>query len=132
MPHHSAAGAGGKVRPKVLVVGVGNSALDIALELCDAGADVIMAYRSSTFIIPVANNDKTPADVSLLRRVIQETLPSSIRNFDFYRRMRGINNAFTAAGLPPVDQGTPGYQVRARVGCVFVVVVVVVVIFAWV
>jgi len=108
--HHTATTV---LRPKVVVVGVGNSALDIALELCNAGAEVIISYRSPPMIIPVADSNKSPLDVKLLTRFYQQSLPRSIRGAHFfYWLLRDINKAFRAGGLPSVDKRVPGIQVK--------------------
>ena len=101
----------------VRCAGIGNSALDIALELCEAGAEVILAYRSSSLIIPVSDDRRRPIDCKLLSRFYQNTLPSSLRGAHFFWMLRAINASFHEAGLPSVAKATPGHQVRAKHEC---------------
>ena len=111
--HHSA-----NTQPRVVIVGLGNSALDIALELATAGAQVILSYRTGTFIIPVSQSNGRPLDAAILNRAYQQSLPSSLRNAHFFWLMDSINKAFHAGGLPdpttglPGGKNTPGYQAK--------------------
>lgn len=97
---------------RVLIVGVGNSALDIALELNRAGAIVQVAARTGTVAIPVASSSGTPMDGVLCNRFFQQTLPSFARHLYFGYLVRSLNSAFHAAGMPKVPEGLSPQQVR--------------------
>ena len=108
-------GAGGRelAGAKVVVVGIGNSALDIALEAADAGtAEVHVACRTGALMLPIATRGGWPRDVLLNSRLFQYSLPGKARAAWFGLTLRSVNKAFRAAGLPAPPEGIPGHQVR--------------------
>jgi len=90
---------------RVLVVGIGNSALDISLEVARSGASSVqVAARSGTTIIPVSDYYGQPADQVLLNR-FWESLPVKIRLLAFFTIVQKTNKLFQASGLqaPPKE-----------------------------
>ena len=110
---HSSQFAGGDdLRGRsVVVVGIGNSALDVALEAVQGGAArVVVCFRRGTLMLPVATDDRVPRprDEQLLSRFRNETLPSWANKLLFFWSLRAINAKFRAAGLPAPDAGNEG------------------------
>ena len=96
---------------RVLVVGVGNSALDVALEASRAGAAVEVAARTGTIAIPVASSAGKPMDGVLCNRAFQQTLPKLGQRAFFAYLVRSLNAAFAAAGMPQVPSDiSPQHQ----------------------
>jgi len=89
-------------------VGIGNSALDISLEAARAGATVVVACRSGTNVIPVADHRGRPIDQMMNTR-FYNSLPASLRNALFYRLVYGTNAEFQRSGMPP-PRGGAGSQ----------------------
>ena len=89
----------------VCIVGIGNSALDIALEAARAGARVSIVCRAGTTIIPVADDTGRPVDEVLLSRFFQSGLPRAARQLWFYLLTAVTNSDFRAAGLPEPAPG---------------------------
>jgi len=85
---------------QVVIVGIGNSALDISLEAAQSGCtSVVVLCRSGTNIIPVANYDGKPLDQMLNTRLFN-CLPALVRNLLFLQIVRGTNAAFQRHGMP--------------------------------
>lgn len=88
---------------RLVIVGIGNSALDISLEAARNGcASVVVLCRSGTNIIPVADYDGKPLDQMLNTRLFNG-LPALARNLLFYQIVRGTNAAFHQHGMPPAS-----------------------------
>ncbi|CAK0828454.1 unnamed protein product, partial [Prorocentrum cordatum] len=101
--YRNAAGLQGR---HVVLLGVGNSALDIALEAARGdAASVTIVCRGGTTIIPVADDDGRPLDGVLLTRFFQSLLPPALRMLLFYLLTRATNEDFRAAGLPEPPGG---------------------------
>jgi len=85
---------------RVVIVGNGNSALDISLEAaCNGCASVIICCRSCTNVIPVADANGRPVDQLLTTRLFQ-ALPASLRGLFFLRLVSGTNAVFQKHGMP--------------------------------
>lgn len=90
---------------RVLVVGVGNSALDISLELARTGASsVSVSYRSGSTILPTRMEGGEPADHLFLARGFN-ALPKLAKAILMSHHMQATNDAFRAAGMPPPTGG---------------------------
>jgi putative flavoprotein involved in K+ transport len=87
--------------PRVLVVGVGNSAGEIAAELANAGRDVTLAVRSGAFAVPLTVAGVPIQYVSIaygyLPRPAQRGLATLIGRLAALRRGKGV--------LPPPNPG---------------------------
>eukprot|EP00405_Crypthecodinium_cohnii_P051466 CAMPEP_0206608228 /NCGR_PEP_ID=MMETSP0325_2-20121206/52839_1 /ASSEMBLY_ACC=CAM_ASM_000347 /TAXON_ID=2866 /ORGANISM="Crypthecodinium cohnii, Strain Seligo" /LENGTH=547 /DNA_ID=CAMNT_0054125829 /DNA_START=272 /DNA_END=1915 /DNA_ORIENTATION=+ len=99
--YRSSKGLAGK---QVLVVGIGNSALDIALEAAVEGAQVTILCRSGALIIPVADYFGHPVDQMLNTRIWQ-AMPPKLRGLIFWQLIKGTNERFTSYGLPKPEAG---------------------------
>ena len=99
---------------RVLVVGLGNSALDVALECLDHGAaSVLVCARRGAHLLPVASSSGKPKDVTLLNRWTQYVLPTLARNLMFFGPTKPVTAAFEQAGMPPPGtNGTHGTHQR--------------------
>ena len=103
--------ASGMADRDCVVIGIGNSALDIALEVARAGARVTIVCRAGTTIIPVADDAGRPVDEVLLSRFFQSGLPRTARQLWFYLLTRGTNEDFRGAGLPaPASDATAQFS----------------------
>eukprot|EP00658_Telonema_sp_P-2_P021758 TRINITY_DN18677_c0_g1_i5.p1 TRINITY_DN18677_c0_g1~~TRINITY_DN18677_c0_g1_i5.p1 ORF type:complete len:444 (+),score=58.35 TRINITY_DN18677_c0_g1_i5:230-1561(+) len=109
LSHSHQFGSGEFCRNKrVLVIGIGNSALDVALECIEHGAEqVVLTARRGAHLLPVATPDGQPRDVKLLTRLMQYVLPTSAREYLFYAPITPTTNAFVNAGMLPPDTGVP-------------------------
>lgn len=94
--YRNAAGLAGK---RVVVVGNGNSALDISLEAARAGATVTVLCRSGNTVIPVADFHGRPVDQMLNTRTFT-AIPGSLRKLLFYRLVSGNTSEFVQKGMP--------------------------------
>lgn len=96
----------------LVLVGLGNSALDISLEAVRAGcASVTILCRSGTNIIPVADYYGRPADQMLNTR-FYSNLPSLLKQLFFFQIIRGTNAEFQRYGMPapPHEQKHMGFS----------------------
>jgi len=99
--YRNSAGLQGK---DVVVVGIGNSALDIALEAARAGsASVTMVCRSGASIIPVSDFHGRPMDQLLNTRMYNQ-MPATMRQLLLLYLIRGTNAAFHRHGMPPLPK----------------------------
>lgn len=103
---HSYKNPSGLPGKRVVVVGLGNSALDISLEAaqCEA-ASVHLVVRSGVNILPVSDYRGLAADTVVNSRFFQ-SMPASLRGLTFYMMTKGTTAAFERAGMPKaVTQG---------------------------
>lgn len=84
---------------RVCIVGMGNSAMDIAAEACLAGAQVTLAARSPVWVIPKYLRGRPIDDVSILPRFLPGRLRRRIATWGF-RHWVGSMSEF---GLPEPD-----------------------------
>ncbi|KAM9324781.1 dimethylaniline monooxygenase [N-oxide-forming] 2-like [Gastrophryne carolinensis] len=66
---------------RVLVVGMGNSGVDISTELCTRTSQVYLTTRNGVWVIPRLGKDGYPFDVCLLRRfknMVENMLPAAV------------------------------------------------------
>ncbi|GBG29526.1 Dimethylaniline monooxygenase N-oxide-forming 5 [Hondaea fermentalgiana] len=93
----------------VVIVGIGNSALDIALELSQhEDIDVCISCRRGTSIVPTRDSAGNPTDQKLARRFVQYKLPSKARLLYLYYLVNAANKSFRDAGLPEPPTGLFG------------------------
>lgn len=92
----------------VVVVGVGNSALDISLELAQSNAirSVSVSCRSPTTIVPIKDYFGFPNDVKLTNRFFQYYLSPNLRKLLFYYLLKSTNSEFQKFGLSKPDSTT--------------------------
>lgn len=92
--------------PRVLVVGVGNSAGEIAAELATAGREVTLAVRSGAFAVPLTVAGVPIQYVSIaygyLPRPAQRGLATLIGRLAALRRGKGVLPPPNPAGCPKV------------------------------
>lgn len=92
--------------PRVLVVGAGNSAGEIAAELATAGRDVTLAVRSGAFAVPLTVAGVPIQYVSIaygyLPRPAQRGLATLIGRIAALRRGKGVLPPPNPAGCPKV------------------------------
>jgi dimethylaniline monooxygenase (N-oxide forming) len=85
----------------ILLIGVGNSAFDIALELGALGKNVIMSSRSGTRLISGQTNKNTPTDEFLWRRDWQINKNKNVKLFmEFNSFSIPLQQACELSGLP--------------------------------
>lgn len=97
---------------RVVLVGLGNSALDISLEAARAGcASVTVLCRSGTNIVPVADSSGRPADQMINTRLYSK-FPTLLKQLLFLRLIRGTNAEFQKHGMPapPRQQKHMGFS----------------------
>ena len=96
----------------VLVLGVGNSALDIALVAVRSKArSVRVVYRKPAIIMPVSSADGKPVDTYLNSRAFLDA-PKMLQDYLFFSPVQATMKEFNRAGMPPIPEGTPGFQIR--------------------
>ena len=96
----------------VLVLGVGNSALDIALVAVRSKArSVRVVYRKPAIIMPVSSADGKPVDTYLNSRAFLDA-PKMLQEYLFFSPVQATMKEFNRAGMPPIPEGTPGFQIR--------------------
>ncbi|CAK8990937.1 Flavin-containing monooxygenase 5 (FMO 5) (Dimethylaniline monooxygenase [N-oxide-forming] 5) (Dimethylaniline oxidase 5) (Hepatic flavin-containing monooxygenase 5) (NAPDH oxidase), partial [Durusdinium trenchii] len=96
---------------RVVVVGVGNSALDIALELSlHDDVEVCISCRRGTTVIPTQDSGGNPVDVKLGSRWFQNMLPQKLRMLYILSLVQSVNAEFRRAGLPEPPTGLFGPQ----------------------
>jgi len=96
---------------RVVIVGFGNSALDISLEAARGGAtSVVVLCRSGTNVLPVADFHGRPADQMLNTRAFT-AMPSFLRNLFFFRMVHGTTAGFRRHGMPAPasEKGSMGF-----------------------
>lgn len=99
---------------RVLVVGLGNSALDVALECVEYGAkNVVVCLRRGVHLLPVVHEDGRPLDTGLMTRSYNYLLPGILRKKRFFDPVRKTTKEFEAAGMPtPGANGQAGLHQR--------------------
>ena len=106
---------------RVLVIGVGNSGSEIAVELADAGRDVAISVRYGALFVP----RPTSVPVSKASAYLLRTLPPHLANL----ALRAVRRDHADIGLPlpptcPIDTyPVVGYELpeAVRAGCVITV-----------
>ncbi|XP_031553441.1 dimethylaniline monooxygenase [N-oxide-forming] 2-like [Actinia tenebrosa] len=91
---------------RVLVVGLGNTAGDIACELSRHAAQVYISTRRGAWILPRLSTGGQPIDMYGFRRSIN-SIPKKVRSWLFEAKIKSIYN-LANFGLEPVDN--PGVQ----------------------
>jgi hypothetical protein len=90
---------------RVLVVGLGNSALDVALECAQRGAaSVVVACRRGSILLPIMSDDKKALDKKLVSRFFNAQ-PSAIRAYRTISEALEVTKEFVKCGMPPPDIG---------------------------
>jgi len=96
---------------KLVLVGIGNSALDIALELAlENDIEVSISVRRGSTVIPVAFRNMHPVDTTLANRFFQYKLPPRLRMLFLFNLVKEVNDEFQKAGLPKPPSGLFGPQ----------------------
>ncbi|XP_039555142.1 flavin-containing monooxygenase 5-like isoform X2 [Passer montanus] len=88
---------------RVVVVGIGNSGIDIAVELSHTAKQVFLSTRRGSWVLHRVADNGYPFDISYLSRfmqLLQDVVPQSIRNFFMEWK---LNSRFdhTLYGLKP-------------------------------
>jgi len=85
----------------VLVVGSGNSALDIALELAEDSqvGQVYLSSRRGTTVLPIVKDDDSPFDQHLGTRRFQYVISAHERMKEMLNTIKPINKVFQRYGL---------------------------------
>ncbi|XP_035683487.1 flavin-containing monooxygenase 5-like isoform X1 [Branchiostoma floridae] len=85
---------------RVVIIGIGNSAGDIAVELSHHAKQVYISTRSGTWVLNRISPSGVPADIVAFRRVLQNCVPSSVKEAVARRQ---LNQRFDHAlyGLQP-------------------------------
>lgn len=87
---------------RVVIVGIGNSALDISLEAARGNCtSVTVLCSNGAHIIPVADHEGRPVDQMMLTRLCSN-LPSTVRQLLMYRMCAGTLSVFRDHGMPPL------------------------------
>jgi dimethylaniline monooxygenase (N-oxide forming) len=84
---------------RVLIVGIGNSAMDIGLDLA-AVADVTFSARSGAFMIPTTEENGSPIDLLLNSRKFAK-LPREERHKTFFDILGPLTAKFVEHGMLP-------------------------------
>jgi len=93
----------------VLIVGIGNSALDIALELSqDPTITPLISCRRGTSVVPVSSPSGDPLDTKLATRFFQYTLNNPLRMLYLSYIIGSCNSTFSKNGLPEPPTGLFG------------------------
>uniref|UniRef100_A0A7N4PJY8 Dimethylaniline monooxygenase [N-oxide-forming] 3 n=1 Tax=Sarcophilus harrisii TaxID=9305 RepID=A0A7N4PJY8_SARHA len=90
---------------RVLVIGLGNSASDIAIELSHTAAQVIISSRSGSWIMSRVWDDGFPWDMVFLNRFdnfVRNNLPTFISDWCYVKKMNG-RFKHENYGLMPLD-----------------------------
>ncbi|XP_006887526.1 PREDICTED: dimethylaniline monooxygenase [N-oxide-forming] 4 [Elephantulus edwardii] len=80
---------------RILVIGLGNTGGDIAVELSRTAAQVFLSTRTGTWVIGRSANGGYPVNMMITRRcnnLIEQVLPSCVRNWIEERSMNNIFN----------------------------------------
>jgi hypothetical protein len=88
------------VGKRVLVLGIGNSAVDIAVESSRIADKTFMAMRRGAYVLPKYLRGR-PIDAAA--PPITTRLPLSVQRFFFNRALRVVTGDMTAYGLPKPD-----------------------------
>lgn len=89
----------------VLVIGAGNSSMDIAVELAGVAKKVIVSTRSGVFLVPVFDPaSKRPADASQLTRYNFYECPPSTFFKTMYESSKKWQDKFHQYGMPPIPK----------------------------
>ena len=101
----------------VLVLGLGNSSLDVALECATVGnaASVTVACRRGSILLPVRKDDGNAIDQHVLTRFFQNVQPSMVKNYRMMAEAQQITNAFIKAGMPSPSTGGRDAFISQRV-----------------
>lgn len=89
---------------RVMVVGVGNSALDISLELArdpNVQKPVLVSCRRGTVVMPIDDINGFPVDPYVTSRAFQYIITNRARNALMTRNVDQVNRELRALGLPP-------------------------------
>ena len=89
---------------KVVVVGVGNSALDISLELArdpNVQKPVLVSCRRGTVVMPIDDGRGDPVDPTVTSRAFQYLASAKTRAKMMVNNAQLINEQFRKLGLPP-------------------------------
>ncbi len=89
---------------RVLVVGIGNSALDVALECAQRGAaSVVVACRRGTILLPIMSDDHKALDKKIVSRFWHYAQPKALQAYRLMTEALEVTKQFVAAGMPPPD-----------------------------
>jgi len=95
----------------VVIVGIGNSALDIALELSTHDdIDVSISFRRGTSIVPTKDSSGNPVDLKLAQRFLQYNVPTQLRRAYLFWIVYSTNKVFREYGLAEPPSGLFGPQ----------------------
>jgi dimethylaniline monooxygenase (N-oxide forming) len=89
---------------RVVIVGVGNSALDISLELArdpKVIKPILVSCRRGTVVMPIDDARGEPADYVLVSRAFQYLATPAARLHIMIENAKDINKQFQSFGLPP-------------------------------
>jgi len=88
---------------RVVVVGVGNSALDISLELArdpSVQKPILVSCRRGTVVMPIDDKLGNPVDPIVTSRAFQYLASGGARNAVMINNVREVNEEFRKYGLP--------------------------------
>ena len=98
----------------VLVLGLGNSALDIALEAIESNAKrVIVACRQGSLMLPIRADDGSPMDKAIVTRLFEYMQPKQLRAYRTMKEAFEVTKVFESHGMPKIlDQGINPLHLR--------------------
>jgi dimethylaniline monooxygenase (N-oxide forming) len=99
---------------RVVVVGIGNSALDVGLECAQCGAEsVTVACRRGSILLPIMTDERRALDQRFVSRAFQYMLPGWARGLYLMHEAMDVTAKFVKAGMPPPDsRGQQGLHQR--------------------
>ena len=91
----------------ILVLGLGNSSLDVALECATVGnaASVTIACRRGSIFLPIRKDDGNAVDQHILTRFFQNVQPKMLNNYRMMAEAQTVTKAFIKAGMPLPSTG---------------------------
>ena len=99
----------------VVVVGLGNSALDVALECSKHAKSVTVACRRGSIILPIRKSNGDAIDQHVLSRFFQQIQPKTVMGYRLMSEAMQVTEVFRKAGMPSPKMGGREAGITQRV-----------------